>query len=118
MWSAYTSRRTVLTLAGPRPLRLHVRRCRNRACRRFGLPYRPEAEGRSRCRARVRAGRDRLAGGCGTGTPERARGPPGLAPRPVCERTVTNLLDRYDELLALSLSDAGRLRAITARPGG
>jgi hypothetical protein len=35
----------------------------------------------------------------------------------ICERTVTNLLDRYDELLALSCSDAGRLREVTAKAG-
>jgi hypothetical protein len=33
---------------------------------------------------------------------------------PICVRSVGNLLDRYDELLALSCSDAGRLRRITA----
>ena len=35
----------------------------------------------------------------------------------LCLRTVTNLLDRYDELLALSLSDVARLRRITAKAG-
>jgi hypothetical protein len=33
----------------------------------------------------------------------------------ICQRTVTNLLDRYDELLALRLSDSQRLADITAR---
>ena len=37
---------------------------------------------------------------------------------PLCVRTVTNLLDRYDELLALSLADTGRLRETTAAAGG
>jgi hypothetical protein len=35
----------------------------------------------------------------------------------ICERTVTNLLDRYDELLALSCSDVERLRRVTAEAG-
>jgi hypothetical protein len=35
----------------------------------------------------------------------------------LCLRTVTNLLDRYDELLALSLADTGRLRRVTAAAG-
>lgn len=35
----------------------------------------------------------------------------------VCVRTVTNLLDRYDELLALSTSDPKRLRRVTAVAG-
>jgi hypothetical protein len=33
-------------------------------------------------------------------------------------RSVGNLLDRYDELLALSCSDAGRLKRITAAAAG
>jgi hypothetical protein len=33
---------------------------------------------------------------------------------PICARTVGNLLDRYDELLALALADAERLRRVTA----
>jgi len=36
---------------------------------------------------------------------------------PICARSVGNLLDRYDELLALSCSDAARLRRITAQAG-
>src|SRR6185312_5074635 len=35
----------------------------------------------------------------------------------LCLRTVTNLLDRCDELLALSLADTGRLRRVTAAAG-
>jgi hypothetical protein len=35
----------------------------------------------------------------------------------VCERTVTNLLDRYDELVALRPTDAARLRRATAAAG-
>jgi hypothetical protein len=36
---------------------------------------------------------------------------------PICARGVGDLLDRHDELLALSCSDAGRLRRITAKAG-
>jgi hypothetical protein len=36
---------------------------------------------------------------------------------PICARGVGNLLDRYDELLALSCSDAERLKAITTKAG-
>jgi hypothetical protein len=35
----------------------------------------------------------------------------------ICERTVTNLLGRYDELLALSCSDTRRLREVAAKAG-
>jgi hypothetical protein len=36
---------------------------------------------------------------------------------PICMRSVGNLLDRYDELLALSCSDVERLEAVTAKAG-
>ncbi|RYZ39996.1 MAG: hypothetical protein EOO71_17830 [Myxococcaceae bacterium] len=36
---------------------------------------------------------------------------------PISERSVTNLLDRYDELLALRLSDCPRLQAVTQKLG-
>ena len=35
----------------------------------------------------------------------------------IAERSVTNLLDRYDELLATALTDSGRLRALLAAQG-
>ncbi|MBB5695487.1 hypothetical protein FHS87_003546 [Roseomonas pecuniae] len=35
----------------------------------------------------------------------------------IAERSVTNLLDRYDELLAASLTDTRRLRRVLARQG-
>ncbi len=35
----------------------------------------------------------------------------------IAERSVTNLLDRYDELLATSLSDTRRLRRVLTRQG-
>ena len=36
---------------------------------------------------------------------------------PLCLRTVSNLLDRYDELLALSLCDTERLQRVTGAAG-
>jgi hypothetical protein len=36
---------------------------------------------------------------------------------PICARSVGNLLDRYDELLTLTLSDTARLRRATAAAG-
>jgi hypothetical protein len=35
----------------------------------------------------------------------------------ICQRSVTNLLDRYDELLTLSLADPERLRQVTGVAG-
>jgi hypothetical protein len=36
---------------------------------------------------------------------------------PICPRSVSNLLDRYDELLALALSDTERLHKLTSAAG-
>ena len=45
LWADYRNRRTVATLTGLVGLLLDIRRCHNRACRRYCKPYRPEAEG-------------------------------------------------------------------------
>ena len=42
LWAAYKTRRVVTTLDGLVRLGLQVRRCRDRACPRFGVPLRPE----------------------------------------------------------------------------
>ncbi len=121
MWSDYDNRRTVVTLTGAVRLRLKVRRCPNSACGRQGVPYRPEAEGALVLRqhefgldviARIGALRYRAHKSVpeiGCALRER-----GVA---IAERTVTNLLDRYDELLAVGLADDRRLRAVLADQG-
>jgi hypothetical protein len=102
-------------------LRLQVRRCRDSLCPRHRAPFRPEQEGRFAL-PEHEFGLDVIAL-IGSLRHARHRSVPEihseLASRGVaaCLRTVTNLLDRYDELLALSLSDAGRLRRITAAAG-
>ena len=47
----YDNRHTVTTLAGLVRLRLRIRRCEDPGCARYRRPYRPEAEGASRCRS-------------------------------------------------------------------
>jgi hypothetical protein len=121
MWADYASRRTVATLEGLVRLVLTVRRCRNEACPAFHKPYRPEVEGRLAL-PRHEFGLDvialvgRLRYAFHRSVPEirSALLARGVA---VCERTVTNLLDRYDELLATTLADAGRLKALLAGQG-
>ena len=121
LWSAYVTRRAVTTLDGTIGLRLQVRRCRDPLCPRHHVPLRPEQEGRYAL-PEHEFGLDIIAL-IGTLRHAQHRSVPEihaeLARRGVtaCLRTVTNLLDRYDELLALSLSDAGRLRRITAAAG-
>jgi hypothetical protein len=121
MWSDYDNRRTVVTLTGLVRLRLKVRRCPHPACPRYRRPYRPEAEG-ALVLPRHEFGLDVIAlvGALRyrehRSVPEihRALVGRGVA---VCERTVTNLLDRYDELLATALADDRRLRAALADQG-
>ena len=121
LWAAYMTRRDVTTLDGTVRLRLQVRRCRNPLCPRHAVPLRPEQEGHYAL-PEHEFGLDVIAL-VGTLRHAQHRSVPEIHAElirrgvPLCLRTVTNLLDRYDELLALSLSDAGRLRRITATAG-
>jgi hypothetical protein len=117
----YYARRTAATLGGLVGLRVQVRRCHDRTCPRYHKPYRPEAEGRLAL-PEHEFGLDVIAL-VGALRYQQHRSVPeihldlvarGVA---VCERTVTNLLDRYDELVALDLGDDRRLRKLTAEQG-
>lgn len=121
MWSAYVSHRTVSTLEGVCRIRLHVRRCRSPSCSCYRKPFRPEAEGRIAL-PQHEFGLDVIAV-IGALRYQQHRSVPeihqellarGLC---LCERTVTNLLDRYDELLSIRLSDSRRLQTITKKQG-
>jgi hypothetical protein len=110
----YENRRTLATLAGTMRLRLKVRRCETEGCARSHQPYRPEAEGALALPqhefgldvvALVGALRHREH----RSVPEihailRGRGVS------IAERSVTNLLNRYDEVLATQLGDTDHLR--------
>src|SRR4051794_26346954 len=121
LWAAYKTYRTVTTLDGLVRLGLQVRRCRDQGCPRFGRPLRPEGEGRL-VLPQHEFGLDVIALVGALRHAEHRSVPEihaELARRgvPICARSVGNLLDRYDELLALSSSDTGRLRRITAAAG-
>src|SRR4051795_10908371 len=104
----YENRRNLVTLSGPVRLRLRIRRCEAPGCPRFHTPYRPEAE----CTLALpqhEFGLDIIAR-VGVLRHREHRSVPeiyailrhrGVA---IAERSVTNLLDRYDELLAVSLT--------------
>ena len=121
MWVGYVNYRTVATLDSIVRLKLKIRRCANPSCERFHKPYRPEAEG-AVALPEHEFGLDVIALVGALRYAEHRSVPEihkeltrrGVA---VCERTVTNLLDRYDELVALSLADDGRLQRITAEQG-
>jgi hypothetical protein len=116
MWADYDNYRTVLTLDGLLGLALTVRRCHNAHCAAFKRPFRPEAEGRYALPQHelgldviVLVGSLRYAEHRSVPEIHRHLSARGLS---VCERTVTNLLDRYDELLAVYLTDNARLRKL------
>jgi hypothetical protein len=113
LWADYTNYRTVTTLDAVTRLTLHIRRCPNPACPRFHRPYRPEAEPHFALPHHefgldVLALVGRLRHAEHRSIPEihQALTGRGVA---VAQRTVTNLLDRYDELKALSTADPKRL---------
>jgi hypothetical protein len=119
MWADYDNHRTVTTLDGLVRLTLKIRRCRHRDCPAHLRPYRPEAEGRYAL-PQQEFGLDVIALVGALRYAEHRSTPEihqqllarGLS---ICERTVTNLLDRYDELLAVSLTDDARLRKLLAK---
>src|SRR6516164_5872951 len=110
LWADYKNRRTVATLTGLLRLTLDIRRCHNADCPRHRKPYRPEAEGyyalpQHEFGLDVIAHVGNLRYGEHRSVPEihqalRRRG------LDIAERTVTNLLDRYEVLLAKSLLSA------------
>ena len=121
MWSAASARRNVVTLEGIVHLRLQIRSCRNPDCPRHHVCLRPEQEGQFAL-PQHEFGLDVIAA-VGRLRHAEHRSVPEIHAElvrrgvPICARSVGNLLDRYDELLALSCSDAARLRRITAEAG-
>ena len=111
---AYHSRRTVATLDGRYGLNLVVRHCQDPACPWYHRPYRPEEEG-GWALPHGEFGLDVIALVGALRYAEHRSVPEihqalvgrGLA---LAERTVTNLLQRYEELVALRLADQTRLR--------
>jgi hypothetical protein len=118
---SYTNYRTVVTLTGLTQLSLAIRRCHNKACVAWKRPYRPEAEGRYALPHHefgldviALIGALRYAEHRSVPEIHRQLSDRGVV---VSERTVTNLLDRYDELLAVTLTDDRRLKKLLAAQG-
>lgn len=119
MWNKYDNVRRVRTLEGVVELRLKVRRCATPECERFCQPYRPEAEGKWAL-PQHEFGLDVMAFVGGLRYLEHrsvtqihqvlhSRG------MSVSERTVSNLLARYDELVSLEMGNIERIRNIVAQ---
>src|SRR5262249_17050835 len=117
----YTNFRTITTLDGVLHLTLSIRRCPNPDCPRFRRPYRPEAEPHFALPyhefgldVMALVGRLRYAEHRSIPEIHRELTRRGIV---VAPRTVTNLLDRYDELRALATADPKRLEPLL-RPQG
>ncbi len=120
-YADYNNYRTISTLDSVFRLTLTIRRCSNPECSRFLRPYRPEAESHFALPYHefgldVMALVGRLRYAEHRSIPEIYR---ELTRRGIvlAERTVTNLLDRYDELRALATADPRRLEPLL-RPQG
>src|SRR5436309_11708123 len=114
MRMGHHSHRTVTTLQGVTRLTLKVYRCRNQACPRYHQPRRPEEEG-AWALPHGELGLDVIAL-VGTLRYQQQRSIPQIHQEllrrglQVAERTVTDQLYRYEELLALHLADSQRLQ--------
>jgi hypothetical protein len=122
LWIAYHEHRRVVRLDGLWRLTLRVRRCPNRACPQYHRPYVPEEAG-AWALPQAEFGLDVIAF-IGQLRYREQRSVPqihrALRERGVeiAERSVTVLLHRYEELVALRLADATRLRERLAEQGG
>jgi hypothetical protein len=118
----YENHRTLVTLTGSVRFRLKIRWCETIGCARFHKPYRPEAEG-ALALPQHEFGLDIIALVGALRHPEHRSVPEihahltarGVA---IAERSVTNLLDRYDELLATRLMEPGLCSGSWPSKGG
>jgi Transposase, Mutator family len=121
LWAGYDNFRTVTTLDSVLRLTLQIRRCPNPACPRFHKPYRPEAEPHFAL-PHHEFGLDVIAV-VGQRRHAEHRSVPELHQEltqrgvVLAQRTVTNLLDRYDELRALATADPQRLAPLLRAQG-
>lgn len=121
LWISYFNTRTLATLTGVVHLTLKIRRCHNAACMLYRRPYRPEEEGalalpQGEFGLDVIAfvGAQRYEAHQSVAEIHAALRERGIS---LAERTVTNLLHRYEELVAVHLADASRLRERLAEQG-
>src|SRR2546425_4456257 len=115
LWVGYHGHRTVTKLDGLWKLTLVVRRCMQPACPRYHVAYRPEEEGRwalphGEFGLEVIAliGRWRFREHRSVPEMHRALLTRGVS---ITERSVTNLMQRYEELVALRVANQERIKA-------
>jgi hypothetical protein len=114
MWNAYDNHHTVTQLEDVVHLQLKVRWCVNPACKGYQVPYRPEEEGRWAL-PHHEFGLDVIAQ-IGAWRYQEHRTVREMHQRlsqrgvAISERSVTNQLERYDELVTLSLRQSSQLQ--------
>src|SRR5215211_9375293 len=122
LWVAYHNRRRLTFLDGVVQFTLVIRRCRTPSCARYQRAYRPEEEG-ALALPHGEFGLDVIAL-IGQLRYREHRSVPeihqelGRRGVVLAERTVGHLIERYEELVALRLTDHDRLRGRLAREGG
>ena len=116
MWHSYDNERMVRTLEGIVKLKLKVRRCPNGNCSRYKKGARPECEGNWALPGHefgldviAYVGALRYQEHRSVTQIHKCLRDKGIIISP---RSVSNLLDRYDELLAVSLTDMERLKKV------
>ena len=118
-WATESKHRTITTLNAVTRLTLRLRRCPNPDCLRYHRPYRPEAESlvalphhEFGLDVLALVGRLRHAEHRSVPEIDRELTRRGVA---IALRSVTNLLDRYDELRALATADRQRLHPLLSK---
>jgi hypothetical protein len=120
-WVAYNSRRKVVTLEGVVQLRLAISQCHIPTCPQYHIRYRPEEEGRWAL-PHGEFGLDVIAL-IGSWRFREHRSVPEMHQRlqarelVITERTVTHLMHRYEELVALRITDHERIKARLQKQG-
>lgn len=121
LWVSYHAHRTVTKLDGLWKLTIVVRRCIQPECPRYHVAYRPEEEGQwalphGECGLEVIAliGRWRFREHRSVPEMHRALLSRGVS---ITERSVTHLMQRYEELVALRITDHERIKARLQKQG-
>lgn len=121
LWVGYHNHRTVMKLDGLWDLTIVVRRCIQPECPRYHVAYRPEEEGRwalphGEFGLEVIAliGQWRYAEHRSVPEMHQALLARGIS---IAERTVTHLMQRYEELVTLHITDQQRIKARLQKQG-
>jgi hypothetical protein len=121
LWVAHHSHRTVAMLSGLWRMTLVVRQCIEPSCPRFHQPYRPEEEGRwalphGEFGLEVIAliGKFRFRDHRSVPEMHQALQARGIS---IAQRSVTYLMQRYEELVTLRITDQERIKARLQKQG-